>query len=127
MKPVDIVNNALDMIVIRDAFQRTTETLYEGEFYQYSDGDYVNEIQQYHWEGWHDGWKNALAYVKHDYIKQQLYAAEDLLRKIEADYRGAAVSFRAHSQYGSEKEALESADHIKAFLESEANEERSPS
>lgn len=46
--------------IIRAAFERITETTYEGEFAKYPDGDYVNEIQQYQWEGFHDGWKAAL-------------------------------------------------------------------
>ncbi len=45
---------------IRAAFERITETTYEGDFAKYPDGDYVNEIQQYQWEGFHDGWKAAL-------------------------------------------------------------------
>ena len=43
--------------IIRAAFERITETTYEGDFAKYPDGDYVNEIQQYQWEGFHDGWK----------------------------------------------------------------------
>ena len=45
---------------IRAAFERLTESLYEGDFATYESGDYVNEIQQYQWEGFHDGWKAAL-------------------------------------------------------------------
>lgn len=46
--------------IIRAAFERQTESLYEGDFAAYASGDYVNEIQQYQWEGFHDGWKAAL-------------------------------------------------------------------
>ncbi len=46
--------------IIRAAFERLTESLYEGDFATYESGDYVNEIQQYQWEGFHDGWKAAL-------------------------------------------------------------------
>lgn len=45
---------------IRAAFERLTETNYEGEFGKYPDGEYVNELQQAVWEGFHDGWKAAL-------------------------------------------------------------------
>lgn len=44
----------------RKAFERMTESLYEGDFTKYGDGDYINEVQQYQWEGFHDGWHAAL-------------------------------------------------------------------
>lgn len=46
--------------IIRQEFERITESLYEGDFAKYDSGDYVNETQQYQWEGFHDGWKAAL-------------------------------------------------------------------
>ncbi len=45
---------------IRAAFERITETTYEGDFTKYPDDNYVNEIQQYQWEGFYDGWRAAL-------------------------------------------------------------------
>ena len=46
---------------MRKEFERKTESLYEGNFAKYEDGSYIYEIQQYHWEGWHDGWQAALS------------------------------------------------------------------
>ena len=46
---------------MRKEFERKTESLYVGDFAKYEDGSYIYEIQQYHWEGWHDGWQAALS------------------------------------------------------------------
>lgn len=48
--------------IIRQEFERITEFLYEGDFHKYDSGDYINEVQQYQWEGFHDGWKAAIKF-----------------------------------------------------------------
>ena len=47
------------METVRKEFERITQSQYEGDFATYESGDYINEVQQYQWEGFHDGWKAA--------------------------------------------------------------------
>lgn len=43
--------------------------------------------------------------------------ALDLLRKVESDYRGMAHTFATYGFRASAREAIETADYVKAFLE----------
>lgn len=42
---------------MREAFERGTQ--WEGDCAKYSDGDYVNEVQQNQWEAFKDGYQSA--------------------------------------------------------------------
>ena len=62
---------------MRKEFERITESTYEGDFTKYENGDYVNEIQQYQWEGFQAGYQAATAEAEKYREALEFYANED--------------------------------------------------
>lgn len=46
---------------IREAFEAKTQSQYEGDFTKYTDGDYVNDVQQDHWIAFREGYQTVLS------------------------------------------------------------------